>query len=240
MPLGELVRALSPAPPSDVVRAGDDLHHRDFLTVALVMPERFAFPDNWIYVHDPKVRVGRVQNFGAWSPFMVKPGSTCLGLEYFVNQDDDLWSASDDDLVRLAARELAQLGLAPADAVRQGYVVRMPKAYPVYDAHYRANVAVIRQWLEANLPDVHPVGRNGMHRYNNSDHSMLTALLAARNVLGATPAHDVWNVNVEDEYHEETRLDHERGTGRAAPILPRPITVRAAPDLSVPQPVGAE
>jgi protoporphyrinogen oxidase len=210
---------LSPAPPPEVLRAAGELRHRDFLMVALIVPESFAFPDNWIYVHDPGVRVGRVQNFGSWSPYLVKDGSTCLGLEYFVNEGDELWTASDEALVELATRELAGLGLVPGDQVRTGYVVRMPKAYPVYDEHYRANVAVIRHWLEANLPDVHPVGRNGMHRYNNTDHSMMTALLAARNVLGATPAHDVWAVNVEDDYHEEARGDDGRGTGRAAPVL---------------------
>ena len=228
MPLGTLVQVLSPAPPPEVLRAAGDLRHRDFLTVALIVPESFAFPDNWIYVHDPGVRVGRVQNFGSWSPYLVKDGSTCLGLEYFVNEGDELWTASDDDLVELARRELAQLGLVPASQVHQGYVVRMPKAYPVYDEHYRANVAVIRQWLEANLPDVQPVGRNGMHRYNNTDHSMMTALLAARNVLGATPAHDVWAVNVEDDYHEEARGDDARGTGRAAPVLLGAAQDRAA------------
>ena len=223
MPLGQLVAALSPAPPAAVRHAAGELRHRDFLTVALIVPEDFAFPDNWIYVHDPGVRVGRIQNFGSWSPYLVKDGSTCLGLEYFVNEGDELWRATDDALVELAIRELAQLALVPGHEVRTGYVVRMPKAYPVYDEHYRANVAVIRGWLEANLPDVHPVGRNGMHRYNNTDHSMMTALLAARNVLGATPAHDVWSVNVEDDYHEHAHGNDFRGTGRAAPVLPRPV-----------------
>jgi protoporphyrinogen oxidase len=224
MPLGQLVRALAPAPPDDVLRAADDLRHRDFLTVALVVPQDLAFPDNWIYVHDPAVRVGRIQNFGAWSPFLVKDGRTCLGLEYFVNEGDDVWSSSDEALVALATRELDRLGLVPRGAVHDGYVVRMPKAYPVYDDRYQANVATIRRWLAAHLPDLHPVGRNGMHRYNNADHSMLTALLAARNVMGASPAHDVWTVNVEDEYHEETRANHARGTGRDAPVLPRRLS----------------
>ncbi|WP_051809763.1 NAD(P)/FAD-dependent oxidoreductase [Actinoplanes subtropicus] len=225
MPLGHLVGALSPAPPEEVLRAAGDLRHRDFLTVALVVPERFAFPDNWIYLHDPGVRAGRVQNFGSWSPYLVKDGHTCLGLEYFVDEGGELWTASDEALVELAERDLAHLGLVPEGAAGTGYVVRMPKAYPVYDARYQANVAVIRCWLEANLPDVQPVGRNGMHRYNNTDHSMMTALLAARNVLGAAPVHDVWAVNVEDDYHEEVRDDQVRGTGRAAPVLPLPLPV---------------
>ena len=223
MPLGDLVRALRPAPPDRVLRAARALSHRDFLTVALIVPERFAFPDNWIYLHDPEVRAGRIQNFGSWSPYLVKDGRTCLGLEYFVNEGDELWSATDESLIELARRDLAKLGLVPAEEARTGYVVRMPKAYPVYDEHYLANVTVIRNWLEANVPTIQPVGRNGMHRYNNTDHSMMTALLAARNVLGATPAHDVWAVNVEDDYHEESRTDPRGGTGRSAPLLPRPM-----------------
>jgi protoporphyrinogen oxidase len=218
MPLGELVRALDPPPPAEVLCAADALRHRDFLTVALVLPHTTSFPDNWIYVHDPAVRVGRIQNFGSWSPALVKDGGTCLGLEYFVFEGDDLWSAEDEKLIELATGELIDLGLAAEGEVSSGYVVRMPKAYPVYDGTYQANVATIRDWLETNVPDVHPVGRNGMHRYNNADHSMMTALLAARNVLGAQPAHDVWAVNVEDDYHEDAGST-ERGTGRAAPVL---------------------
>jgi protoporphyrinogen oxidase len=222
MPLGELVTALDPPAPQPVQDAARGLHHRDFLTVALIVPEDQAFPDNWIYIHDPGVQVGRIQNFGSWSPYLVQDGKTCLGLEYFVNEGDELWTAPDDELIRLAGRELARLGLVDEDVVTGGYVVRMPKAYPVYDETYQANVAVIRTWLDEHLPTVHPVGRNGMHRYNNADHSMMTALLAARNIMGATPAHDVWSVNVEEEYHEEARdADPNRGSGRAAPLIPR-------------------
>ena len=220
MPLGDLVRALSPAPPTQVLRAADGLRHRDFLTVALVVPSADAFPDNWIYVHDPHVQVGRIQNFGAWSPHMVKDDTTCLGLEYFLDATDDLWSAPDDALVELATREVTTLGLVPANAVQRGHVVRMPKAYPVYDQDYQEHVGVIRHWLERHVPNVHPVGRNGMHRYNNADHSMVTGLLAARNILGAD--HDLWAVNVDDEYLETAERPHDRGTGRAAPVLPAP------------------
>ncbi len=221
MPLGDLVRALDPPAPEPVLRAAAELHHRDFLTVALVVPQELAFPDNWIYIHDPDVKVGRIQNFGSWSPYLVKEGMTCLGLEYFVFEGDELWTTHDETLVKLATQELAQLGLAPEDAVSGGYVVRMPKAYPVYDQTYQANVTVVRNWLESALPNLHTVGRNGMHRYNNADHSMMTALLAARNLLGETPAHDVWSVNVEDEYHEETEASQSAKTGRDAPVLPR-------------------
>ncbi len=218
MPLADLVRAMRPPPPRHVLAAADGLRHRDFLTVALVVPAAAGFPDNWVYVHTPGVRVGRVQNFGSWSPYLVKEGRTCLGLEYFVNEGDDLWTRGDAELVDLATRELDQLGLVDGAAVERGYVVRVPKAYPVYDEGYAERVAVLRGWVEANVPNVHPVGRNGMHKYNNQDHSMLTAMLAAENILGAR--HDVWRVNVEADYHEEDR--HDSGTGRAAPVLPAP------------------
>jgi UDP-galactopyranose mutase len=148
------------------------------------------------------VKVGRVQNFGSWSPYLVKEGRTCLGLEYFVNEGDETWSSSDEDLVATATRELHAVGLLSDPAkVEAGYVVRMPKAYPIYDGDYKANVQKLRDWLAANAPNVYPVGRNGMHKYNNQDHSMLTAMLSVENILGAH--HDVWSVNVEEDYHEE-------------------------------------
>lgn len=211
MPIGELVEVLDPPAPDHVRRTARALKHRDFLTVAVVVPERLAFPDNWIYVHSPDARVGRVQNYGSWSPFMVKAGRTCLGLEYFVNEGDDLWEADDGWLIDFASSELDTLGLVPAGSVESGHVVRMPKAYPVYDRDYATHVDVVREWLAVHVPRIHPVGRNGMHRYNNQDHSMLTAMLVAENITtGST--HDVWAVNVDDEYHEES------STGRAAPI----------------------
>jgi protoporphyrinogen oxidase len=205
MPISALVEAMDPPAPDDVRAAARGLRYRDFLTVALVVPEEAGFPDNWIYVHEASVRLGRIQNFGAWSPHLVKEGRTCLGLEYFVDEGDDLWTMSDDDLVALGTRELATLGLVEPDVVERGYVVRMPKAYPMYDADYAGHVDTIRAWLAAEVPNVHPVGRNGMHRYNNQDHSMVTALLAVDNIYGA--AHDVWAVNVEEDYHEERRSD---------------------------------
>jgi protoporphyrinogen oxidase len=228
MPLSELIHAMEPPAPAHVRAAANGLRYRDFLTVALVVPERFSFPDNWIYIHSPGVRVGRIQNFGSWSPFMVKDGRTCLGLEFFVNEGDELWAADDEDLIALGTRELTELGLVPAGVVEAGYVVRMPKAYPVYDADYRGFVETIRSWLEENVPNVHPVGRNGMHKYNNQDHSMLTAMLTAKNILGEGQ-HDIWQVNVEDDYHEEQTgksvvsdpYPSERGTGREAPLHPR-------------------
>ena len=180
------------------------LHYRDFLTVALVLPESASFPDNWIYVHYPGVKVGRIQNFGAWSPYMVKDGRTCLGLEYFVFEGDDLWEADDADLVDMAKKELIDLKLAKPGDVERGFVVRMPKAYPVYDEGYQDAVETIRSWLRTEVPNVHAVGRNGMHKYNNQDHSMYTAMLSVENLLGQGD-HDVWSVNVESEYHEESQ-----------------------------------
>ena len=217
MPLPELVRAFDPPAPPAVLAAADALRFRDFLTVALVVPAELAFPDNWIYVHAPQVRVGRIQNFGAWSPAMVRPGRTCLGLEYFVFAGDELWELPDAELVALGTRELAALGLVEPERVEAGYVVRMPKAYPVYDAGFADAVRVLREWLAVAATNVQPVGRNGMHRYNNQDHSMLTAMYAVDNLLGRG-RHDVWTVNVDDEYHETAAV---AGTGRDAPVLPR-------------------
>ncbi|MDQ1437833.1 MAG: hypothetical protein QOK43_1462 [Acidimicrobiaceae bacterium] len=224
MPIGLLVKAMDPPAPVEVVEAADSLTHRDFLTVALVVPAEAAFPDNWIYVHAPDVRVGRIQNFGSWSPYMVKDGFTCLGLEYFVFEGDDLWTMSDEDLVKLGTQELEQLQLIKPGSVSGGYVVRMPKAYPVYDEAYQANVEALRKWLSVEVPNCAPVGRNGMHRYNNQDHSMLTAMLAVENIYGAD--HDVWDVNVDDEYHEERKdsgSSGTSGTGRDAPVVEREV-----------------
>jgi protoporphyrinogen oxidase len=227
MPMSHLLQAMEPAPPARVLKAAGDLAYRDFLTVALVVPQEASFPDNWIYIHSPEVEVGRIQNFASWSPYMVKEGRTCLGLEYFVFEGDELWSSSDEDLVELAKRELEHIGLVNAADVEAGYVVRMPKAYPFYDEHYKANVQVLRDWLAEAAPNVHPVGRNGMHRYNNADHSMYTAMLTVENIVGDS-THDVWEVNVEEEYHEEKGADGgsgatsgSGGTGRDAPVIPR-------------------
>ncbi|CAO5155295.1 UDP-galactopyranose mutase [Frankia sp. AiPs1] len=202
MSFSSLVRVMDPPAPAPVLAAANALKYRDFLTVALVVPASAGFPDNWIYIHSPAVKVGRIQNFASWSPFLVKDGRTCLGLEYFVFEGDETWNSSDEDLVKLATRELVELGLIRAQQVETGYVVRMPKAYPYYDMQYKQNVDVIRAWLAENTPNVHPVGRNGMHRYNNQDHSMLTAMLTVENIVDGTH-HDVWEVNVEEDYHEE-------------------------------------
>jgi protoporphyrinogen oxidase len=194
MPLRSLVAAMDPLPPPEVQRAAADLSYRDFLVVALVVPADRGFADQWIYVHTPEVAVGRIQNFGSWSAEMVKPGRTCLGLEYFVSEGDALWSSTDRELVDLATRELATIDLAEPHEIEQGFVVRVPKAYPFYDRHYRANVETVAHHLARCAPNLHPVGRNGMHRYNNQDHSMLSAMLAVENILGAH--HDVWSATV--------------------------------------------
>jgi protoporphyrinogen oxidase len=224
MPLSELVRTFDPAPPAEVLRAADDLYYRDFLTVALVVPEEAVpWDDNWIYIHDPGVKTMRIQNFGSWSPFLVKEGRNVLGLEYTVEEGDADWTSSDEALIRRGAEELGRLNLLDPSRVESGYVVRMPKAYPYYDKDYAANVATIRSWIEANAANVYPVGRNGMHRYNNQDHSMYTAMLTVENLFGAD--HDVWSVNVEEEYHEEKKVTGSPtgrlGTGRDAPVLPK-------------------
>lgn len=205
MPLRSLITALEPAAPRSVREAGNGLKYRDFLTVALIVDREDLFPDNWIYVHEPTVKVGRIQNFNNWSRAMVPDrGRTCLGLEYFCFEGDGLWTTADSELLALAARELETLGLAKGAKVVDGTVVRMPKAYPVYDADYRRHLGVLREFIDP-IPNLHTVGRNGMHKYNNQDHSMLTAMMTVANMFGAR--HDVWEVNTDFDYHEEQRLD---------------------------------
>jgi protoporphyrinogen oxidase len=214
IPARELVAKLEPAAPAPVRAAAESLRYRDFLTVVLVVNRAELFPDNWIYVHDTNVRMGRVQNFKNWSPDMVPDQSkTGLGLEYFCFEGDGLWAMSDAELIELGKRELAQLGLVRAAEVEDGTVVRVPKAYPVYDATYKQALAVVREFLRT-LPNLQLVGRNGMHHYNNQDHSMLTAMLAAENILGAS--HDLWEVNTEREYQEEAPA--RAGVGGVSPL----------------------
>ncbi len=210
MPIRELIQKFEPAVPERVLKAATDLNYRDFLTVILVINKRDLFPDNWIYIHDPNVKVGRIQNFKNWSPYMVPDqNKTCLGLEYFCFEGDGLWTKSNQELIELGKKELEILGLALASDVEDGTAVRMAKAYPVYDSTYQESLTIIRQFL-SQIHNLHLVGRNGMHKYNNQDHSMLTAMLAVKNILGAN--YDLWQVNADEEYHEEIRV----GDGKEA------------------------
>jgi len=209
IPLRELAEKLDPPAPEIVLESARSLRYRDFLTVALIMDKPDLFRDNWIYIHEPSVRVGRIQNFGNWSPDLVPtPGHSCLGMEYFCFEGDDLWSMDDGDLLALASREISALKLAPLAAVTGGTVIRMKKAYPMYDASYKSNLKAIRTYLDS-FRNLHPVGRNGLHKYNNQDHSMFSAMLAVRNILGER--HDVWSVNADCEYHEELREASDQG-----------------------------
>ena len=201
IPLSELVLSLDPAPPDEIVVAAKRLRYRSLCLVALVTDQEEPFPDNWIYLHDPGTRAGRVQNFGAWSPDMVREGTTCLGVEYFCFEGDDIWELPDEQAVKLATDELARIGLVDPAAVVDGVKVRVPKAYPMYDGNYRDAVAVLHGYL-AGFDNLKTFGRNGLHRYNNQDHSMWTAILATLNLVDGTE-YDVWSVNTEAEYHEE-------------------------------------
>ncbi|MGI9478959.1 MAG: NAD(P)/FAD-dependent oxidoreductase [Hyphomicrobiaceae bacterium] len=205
-PVRELVDAI---PTSDeAVEAAAKLRYRDFLTVALVVQKPDLFPDNWIYIHEPSVKVGRVQNFRSWSPEMVpNPEQSCLGLEYFCFEGDGLWAADDNELMDLAKKELALIGLASEDDVKDGCVVRQKKAYPVYDDHYKENVETVRADLAEKYPTLHLVGRNGMHKYNNQDHAMMTSMLTVKNIIAGETLYDIWNVNEDAEYHEAGSTD---------------------------------
>jgi protoporphyrinogen oxidase len=199
-PVRELMDKLAPRPISYL--HARELRYRDFITVALMVKKPDLFADNWIYIHDPAVKVGRVQNFRSWSPEMVPEGMSCLGLEYFCFEGDELWTSPDEKLIALAKEEIARIGLIEASDVVDACVVRQPKAYPVYDDHYRHNVDMIRLDLDTGYPTLHLVGRNGMHKYNNQDHAMMTAMLTARNILAGERLYDVWDVNEDAEYHE--------------------------------------
>ncbi len=227
MPIRELVWKLEPAPPVEVLKAANMLNYRDFLTVALIIDQPDLFKDNWIYIHDPAVKIGRIQNFKNWSPHMVPDqGKTCLGLEYFCQEGDGLWTMSDKDLIELGKAELELLKLVKASDVIDGSVVRMPKAYPVYDSTYADALVTVREFI-SQLGNLHLVGRNGLHKYNNQDHSMLTAMLVVKNILGAH--YDIWSVNADQEYHEEvkegeTDFSHELAVVNSTqPIVPQRV-----------------
>jgi protoporphyrinogen oxidase len=209
LPLRNMVGMADPHPRAEVLAAAKGVRYRDFLTVALVLDGEDLFPDNWIYIHEPDVKVGRIQNFRSWSPWMVPdPSKACVGLEFFCFAGDELWEMDDDKLVELGMRELEQLRLARRDQLEFGFVERVPKAYPIYDAEYAERVSTIRSWLDG-LDNFIQVGRNGLHRYNNSDHSMLTAMRAVDNLVDGAE-HDIWAVNAESVYHEEEKQDEQQ------------------------------
>jgi protoporphyrinogen oxidase len=229
MPLRSLIRALTPAPPDRVLEAANYLRYRDYLTVVLITQRESVFPDNWIYIHSPEVKMGRIQNYKNWSPEMVPDKSrTSLGLEYFLWDKDDEWNWSNDRLIELGIRECAQIGLIQPDEVEDGTVVRMKKAYPVYDQKYQESVEILKNYL-GTFDNLQTVGRNGLHRYNNQDHSMLTGVYAARNIAGEQ--NDVWSVNTEMEYHEEIRESSQTGDRsvpqRIVPVGEVPSTASA-------------
>jgi protoporphyrinogen oxidase len=210
-PIALLLPKLSPNLPSKAFESAKALKYRDFLTIVLILKERNAFADNWIYIHDPSVQVGRIQNFKSWSPYMVPDADkTCYGLEYFCFEGDGLWNAKDEDLLALAKKEIVQIGLANEEDIVDGTVVRQAKAYPVYDQTYAAHVDNIKEALKA-YKGLYLVGRNGMHKYNNQDHSMMTAMLAAKNIIAGEELFDLWNVNQDAEYHESGERSSEGG-----------------------------
>jgi protoporphyrinogen oxidase len=209
MPIRDMIQYFEPTVPEEVLTAAGNLNYRDFLTVALVINKREIFPDNWIYIHEPDLKVARIQNYKNWSPHMVPdPDKSCLGLEYFCFEGDELWTMADQELLDLAKKELIALAFINASDVENGTVLRMPKAYPVYDLQYRETLRTVREFIDG-IDNLQLVGRNGMHRYNNQDHSMLTAMLAAENILGAH--HNLWDVNTDQEYHEELAIREDAG-----------------------------
>ncbi len=214
MPIRTLGAILDPPLSAEVRKATESLKYRDFLTVGVVLKDRNLFSDNWIYIHDPKVKVGRIQNYKSWSPEMVPDDQfCCYGLEYFCFEGDGTWTMADSELIELAKTELEKIGLAKAEDVIDGCVIRQQKAYPVYDDEYATHVDRVRQEIDARFPTLHLVGRNGMHKYNNQDHAMMTAMLTARNIIAGGKQYDVWQVNQDAEYHEAGGAGSESVSG---------------------------
>jgi len=215
-PMRELISSISPAVPAETLAAAGNLGYRDFITVVLILKDKHIFSDNWIYIHDPSVKVGRIQNFKSWSPEMVPdPTMACYGLEYFCFDTDGLWNSDDEELINLGKKEIEQIGLAAQADIVDGYVVRQKKAYPVYNQTYKQNVDIIKEGLE-DYTGLYLVGRNGMHKYNNQDHSMMTAMLAVKNILAGKELYDLWKVNEDAEYHETIEANAPKA-GRQVP-----------------------
>jgi protoporphyrinogen oxidase len=223
-PMRDLALGLKPALAPQSIEAASKLKYRDFLTVVLILKDKELFDDNWIYIHDPSVNVGRIQNFKSWSPEMVPdPSMCCYGLEYFCFEGDGVWASKDEDLIALGKRELEAIGLASAADVLDGCVVRQVKAYPVYDDAYAENVDKVRREMQLRFPTLHLVGRNGMHKYNNQDHAMMTAMLCVKNILAGQEIYDLWNVNQDAEYHESGMRGAEQAAASGLRDVPRRV-----------------
>ena len=219
MPISRLVQLFEPQPPPAILESARQLTYRSFIIIVLIIDKETLFPDQWLYIHSPQVQVGRIQNFKNWSSFMVPDQSkTSIGMEYFCNENDQTWKMSDNELVDMATREMEEMGFAPVSLVIDSYVVRQSHAYPVYDATYKQNLRTIRNYLD-NFTNLQTIGRSGMHRYNNMDHSMQTGILAAKNCCGER--HDLWEVNEEKSYLEEDRAVKE------VPVVPEKVLIRA-------------
>ena len=204
MPITELIKRLAPAAPKEVLKAAYQLKYRSLLTVNVILDSPSPFPDTWIYIHAPEVKMGRIQNFGNWSPYMLaNRNKTALGLEYFCTEGDELWTTSDDQLIKMGLEDLETIRLGKKSNFMDGFVARTPKAYPVYDAAYQQNIQIIKEYL-GKFENLQPIGRYGMFKYNNMDHSILTGLYAAENIMGVAK-HDIWEVNTDQEYHETNR-----------------------------------
>jgi protoporphyrinogen oxidase len=235
----DLSHMLQPPPAEEVQEAANALRYRDFLTVALITKDRLFLPDNWIYVHDPGVKVGRIQNFKSWSPELVPDQRlSCYGLEYFCFEGDGVWTMPDADLIRLAAQEMHKLGLLDPNDVLDGCVVRQPKAYPVYDDHYKANVQLFANEVDNNYSTLHLIGRNGMHKYNNQDHAMMTAMLTAKNIVAGEKLYNIWDVNQDAEYHESGSAGQQDVIEKGASGL-RMVPSRIVEGLAEEEPVKA-
>ena len=223
MPIRELISGIGPVPGKAVLDAANGLRYRDFLIVAIILKDRNVFDDNWIYIHDPSVKVGRIVNFKSWSEEMIPdPEMNCFGMEYFCFEGDGQWTSSDEELKELAAKELVKLGMAKPEDIKDGYVIRQQKAYPVYDDKYAEYVSTIRESLDKDYPNLHLVGRNGMHKYNNQDHAMMTAMLTVKNIIAGKQIYDVWMVNQDAEYHESGE-GGEQTIDNSGRLVPRKI-----------------
>jgi protoporphyrinogen oxidase len=224
-PLRELANSLSPPMSEQALEAANSLKYRDFLTVVLILKDLNKFPDNWIYIHDSSVKVGRIQNFKSWSPEMVTTeGLCCYGLEYFCFEGDSLWASTDQKLIELGKSEIEKVGLAKADEVLDGCVVRQAKAYPVYDEEYSSNLKALRAEMEIRFPTLQVIGRNGMHKYNNQDHAMMTGMLCARNIISGANVYDVWRVNQDAAYHEDGDEESQSTSAGGLRHVPMPVS----------------